>query len=465
VSLWAIAVVLGVVVGFTGSPAAAATRLDVASSMATYRAGQPVSLRFTVTNTGAVACRASQLDDGTLTITSMTRDGSPVSPTLVAVAYEESIAGTIVDDSSTLPPGGHLDLSVVSQTTSLLAGSPQSLRTVSWAPSDSTVMSLWPVNTPGTYQVSAVVGLPNLPGLPPGACRGLSGAATARFVVTSGRGHGWWLVVGLAIGGLALVVGMWLLLGRRHRQRTAGWVGMVVVLLGVFGSAQLALPRPAQATVVPQGKSAGMDKKYSECDGIFRSDAKSDPGGDAAKILATVVDNPDVTVNLRPIPKPSDNTPKRPSEIGGDGKHFDLDWGWWNTSPYRGNDTPPVNRDACASLYHELYHAYESVTGQLDFSYCNLTDVLQVMEVHATLAENRYRARRHPPLSQREFYDTWPLPKSTTDCIPPAKKPGPAVPITTPTKDQAHQVREFGLVSRGCPGMGQGAAEEGAGLG
>src|ERR1700730_18871879 len=71
---------------FAPTAAEAATggslRFTGASAQDTYRPGQPVTLRWTLTNISRSGCLASGQTDGTVVFTAVTRNGSPAHPEL-----------------------------------------------------------------------------------------------------------------------------------------------------------------------------------------------------------------------------------------------------------------------------------------------------------------------------------------------------------------------------------------------
>jgi hypothetical protein len=86
-----------------------------------------------------------------------------------------------------------------------------------------------------------------------------------------------------------------------------------------------------------------------------------------------------------------------------------ITWDPKRTTPYQ-DGTP---RDPCAALYHELVHADDISKGAEDTSMCGTTGI-QINEVKATLAENRYRKAHQLP-ARKHFADK-PLPASMEAC-------------------------------------------------
>ena len=148
----------------------------------------------------------------------------------------------------------------------------------------------------------------------------------------------------------------------------------------------------------------------ANCLGQFRA-----PGGDPDAILPTLY-NPQFPIVLEPTLSPGSATiPYRqgsrlapngiPTIYGGSGKQVGsvIQWNPFDVSPYIGST---VLRDPCASLYHELYHAYQNATASTDNRNFPGTKI-PTREVLAVRAENDWRSRHGLPL--RTSYATgWP---------------------------------------------------------
>jgi hypothetical protein len=78
--------------------------------------------------------------------------------------------------------------------------------------------------------------------------------------------------------------------------------------------------------------------------------------------------------------------------------------------------------DGCSSLYHEMYHAYDTNQGTIDHSECVTADGpsgIPVREVNATKAQNLLREKLGLP--PRSHYGNKPLPPG--ECLPPDQQP------------------------------------------
>ncbi|MBV8369419.1 MAG: hypothetical protein JO036_10920 [Candidatus Eremiobacteraeota bacterium] len=88
------------------------------------------------------------------------------------------------------------------------------------------------------------------------------------------------------------------------------------------------------------------------------------------------------------------------------GSDTSVDWNPSNVNPY----SDGTQRDPCASLLHELKHAYDDDKGQSNPGEDDSTGIA-VDEVRAATEENRYRKNANPQLPQRKKYGQHDLPK------------------------------------------------------
>jgi hypothetical protein len=180
----------------------------------------------------------------------------------------------------------------------------------------------------------------------------------------------------------------------------------VLVAAGLVVTDWPATPAPAHATIDVSGDLAGA---WADCSAVFNA-----PGGDPGNILPTL-DGDGVQVHI--IPANGDQT--HHTALDQD-EHFVF----WNTEDphvYHGNGGAA---DPCSSLYHELYHAYESHRGELDHSDCVTAagnSGIAVREVNATRMQNKLRSVMGLP--QRDHYGDRPLPSG--ECLPPEEQPEP----------------------------------------
>lgn len=412
-----------------------AVRLTVTGPGTAVTRDAPVRLGFRVTNTGRTPCRAVRVADGALAITAMTLDGKPVRPVLTMRDYLVPLATVRERAAVTLAPGASMPLDV----RAFPVRGRAMLPSVSWSKADPYLATLWPVDRPGTYRLTARLA-PPLGDPSSGGCESPSGDTTVTFTVASGA---WWDDRGVRLAGVGavvlvlLVVALLLVAGRRRRTRRArryrrpgpyGAAALVVALaLGVLGVTE----RPAAAKLESTGDSA-FQARIENCKAKIA--AAGDPGGVLARSQASKY--PIFIIQWGNIP----------------GRPFDsLSWALahvpdYSTDPRKGSGSEiywnpgndyvlepatqsraAVVENECATLVHELSHTADSAEGKADFEPCARNGDAVVTEVKATLNENAYR--RATGLPERTNYHGQRIPSSVDQCTNqrfPAKRPGRA---------------------------------------
>jgi hypothetical protein len=169
----------------TQPPDAAGIRVRITPSKSQYSRGEQIVLAVSLTNGTATACRASQVPDGVITLLSLTRDGSPVTPTLVYGRFAEGFANYLTANLVSLAPGASLTVNLVSEDSLVLDDRP-GLRISALSVEDEAAIYVWPVGEPGAYTLLARYVLPALPNAPADACRPSTDPAPASFTVTGG---------------------------------------------------------------------------------------------------------------------------------------------------------------------------------------------------------------------------------------------------------------------------------------
>jgi von Willebrand factor type D domain len=334
-----------------------------------------VALRWKLTTTGA-PCKASALELGTLTITSMTRDGVAITPSLRTAEYEEGLGPVIAAYVAEL--GAGLALEIATDASGMVS-------TVSWSPSERHVLARWPLSGPGAYRVSAVYALPpTVPGLPPDACRGASTTAVIEFRVQP-RGSQLPGAPGLMVIPILAVVA----LAIRRRRTTSPFV-LAVALLSATASAK----------IEPIGD---ITPAVDACIARFKEPARPPaPRGDPSGLYSGMdASGHTVTIQRPPNPKhPLNRTYGSPNDsncYNGVGTDSIIEWSPTDTTPY----SDGVKRDPCASLYHELSHASHCARGDENGALCGSTGI-RTKEIAASFAENAYRW--HAGLPARTTY-------------------------------------------------------------
>lgn len=391
----------------TTPPTPAASSADPGGLSVTARTSDPEDPHLVLTNRGAAPCVVVDTSLGTVALTRVEAGGTGVEPELLDVNFIDLNLGEAVDHYLTsrlrlLAPGESFDvpLRVVP-----FGPTGQALQTVAWSPGTPPVGSLYPIDGEPlhiefTYAVPAGAAAGEHPLCPPAAGSSAAG----------GQAGGLWpgvVLIGAAVAVVLLVVlALVLILHRRRRTRSS--VAATVVLLLVAGllAVQWSAAAPAHATIEVDDS---LSSAYGDCAGTFGS-----PGGDPANILPTLEGD---GVRVQIIPANGDQT--HHGAISDD--HHFIFWNTDDTHTYFGGGG---NADPCTSLYHELYHAYEHHTGELDRSNCVTSagdSGIPVSEVNATRAQNQLRALLGLP--ERDHYGDTPLPAG--ECLPPEEQPEP----------------------------------------
>jgi len=283
--LWtSIAVAAGVVVWSPAPALGASTGLGLTGSSdhAVYRIGQPIALRWVVTNAGTTPCRVSKVPDGSIAITSVARDGASILPEFHSVSYYDGIGSLIRANLVSVGAGGTLSLEDSSQTLPAGTGSVQIFSTASWSPSERDLSAEWALSTPGSYVVTAVYAVPRVNGLPDDVCRGASTMATVRFTVGAARSGIllWTVYLAIAAAALVLITLGWLW-WRARRRRVAG-AALLTVMLTV--TVVVGWASQAHADVSIHGDQA-FHNDVAYCIGDFEKPPHgADPGGDPALV-------------------------------------------------------------------------------------------------------------------------------------------------------------------------------------
>jgi hypothetical protein len=252
-----LAVIYTTVGASQAAAADSATGLHLSGSTAEpkYRLGEPVSLQWTVTNGIEASCQLSRVADGSLVITNVTRNGSLVVPALETADYVTGLAVRITHNLISVKPGSsmhirlHSALGITSRSASTVI---QTLQSVSWSPTEQDIATVWPLNRPGNYVISAVYALPGLPGLPDGACHGHSSAATVSFtVIPHTSGLPIWIVIGIIFVGLLVSVVAVILAWRLRRNYLSKLSVLAAVILVVATFNVIDAARADAKIVVP----------------------------------------------------------------------------------------------------------------------------------------------------------------------------------------------------------------------
>ncbi|MBV8717448.1 MAG: hypothetical protein JOZ65_20495 [Chloroflexi bacterium] len=332
--------------------------LDGSSSKAQYSVGEPVQLGFTLTNTGDQACSISRLADGAITITDVSRDGASVASWPSTISYYDGLGSHLTHDVTQLSSGAQTLLT----RDSFAMGPSGALALTSVAASDdeSNDLTGWAVDAPGTYAVSAVYSFPPLSNAPQDVCQGPSNPVTITFSV----------------------------MGDDQSAPAADTTnGDGSAASPSDGLLQLVSGTP-EAQLQVSGSTA-FRAQVTNCFAQFDKIGATDP--DIFTMLGVIRTSPNVITIAEVLGQaniPMTTPDSKSDSSNGKGTGSTVNWNpEFLTTPQDG----PIP-DACDTLFHELYHAYDAAKGVLDRSRCSKDVRLPLAEVRATFAENKYRA-------------------------------------------------------------------------
>src|SRR5262249_16782876 len=154
--------------------------------------------------------------------------------------------------------------------------------------------------------------------------------------------------------------------------------GVVLALVAAAGAVAL-WARPAFATITVD---PSLSSAYAQCGPLFNG-AGGDPAG-----LFPIPNDPKNKGQIIP----SNGHPTHKIHAIRGGGQIIIFWNINDHHPYTGGG----NADPCSSLYHEMYHGKEDLTGGQDHSECVSAagpSGLPVNEVNATKAQNILRIK------------------------------------------------------------------------
>lgn len=156
--------------------------LAVAAAKESYAAGEPIMLTLTLTNAGDAGVCLSNTTAGTVALTSVTKDGAPVT-TRTAPSYFLAPLGDMMQSALTeVAPGDTMTLSLTSSEDPGLGAAALSASALD----DTRAMTtFYDVSAPGAYSVEVTYAYP---GEPSAECaevlKSATAPATATFTVT-----------------------------------------------------------------------------------------------------------------------------------------------------------------------------------------------------------------------------------------------------------------------------------------
>ena len=412
---------------WSAGTAQAATSAEAGAGLRIAVVGTVADPELVLTNGSSAACQVADSAQGSLEYTRVEQHGSVVKALTYDASFEDDLDWYLASHMKTLSAGSSLTIPL-DEAQAGPAG--PALEAVAASQTTASLDSFYPIKTDEPVTVAVTYAVPiTAPGsIPACAATGTLRATATLGISAEGTGAStgtktaktliWWIAGGAALLLLIALV-LFLLLRRRRASKTAK-VATVLVLLAcaVTHSAASAPSASATVTVSPSLASA-----YAACSAIFNA-----PGGDPAHILPTL--NGSTTNVSIEVPKPG-----RANGATENGDDPIPGWGsvvFWNPAEvpdyykYDGPTSP------CASLYHELDHAYQDATGGQNQQYCWIAGPNGVLrntgirsnEVQATQAQNLLL--QHLGLDTRGYYGENVLPLPSTPCQnPPTNPPSP----------------------------------------
>lgn len=397
--------------GFSAAFSADATTssgLDVAVS------GTASAPQLVLTNGSSAPCQVPDAALGSVVFTQVQQGGKAVQPVLAEAWFDDSIPDYLATRLHTLAPGQSLDIPMPIVSTKQTG---PALETVAWSDPDSSTASLYPVEAGQPVKLTLIYAAAIVSGGNVTLCSVADTSVTATLTATgvSASGSGSQKIAGIAkktliytgagVLVLLLLVLFVFLRVRKHRNSAATKAVVILALLaaGLVHSAATAPTASAKVSV----SSSSLSGAYAKCSSIF-----SGAGGDPSNILPTLA-GPNANVQIMSANGDVNHEIHLP-----DGESI-IFWDPSDTHAYVGGG----NADACTTLYHEMDHAYQDLTGGQVRTDCwtagpggKLVDSgIPTTEVQATREQNMLRTNLGMPA--RTTYGDKPLPSGT--CQPP----------------------------------------------
>lgn len=390
-------------------PAATGLGLEISVPQPDFGPGDEIPLTFTVTNRTTSACDLAATDVGTVALTTVSRDGETLVPTVSVVRFftgADEVAGAA---RRIVEPGGRMSFPVSAAVGQDGPGLP--LAAMTPLATGEALAAGVPVDSDGEYAVSAIYAPSGQSVAQP--CAVASNVAAVTFRVGSSP---WWRWLLPVLIGLAVVlIGVVLFLVLRRRRGSSA--GAVLLVIATTAALLIVTEHPANAALrIGPAADPSFAPAASVCMERF-----AEVGGDPAGLLP-LINSPDSPV-IRIVP--AENVNRQRFSSARDGRPATIFWSSFDTLEVdpKTPTEPAVRSEPCEALYHELSHAFHELRDDVDPSICGKSG-LQVEEVRAVFNENLYRASRTPPLPRRKTYHGKVVPTSLDECFPPPP-PGP----------------------------------------
>jgi hypothetical protein len=421
--LFVVTVLLAAGLAWSVGGTAQAAAAEAGSGLRIAVAGTVADPELVLTNGSSAACQVVESAQGSVEYAQVEQNGSAVNALAYDASFEDDLDWYLAAHMTTLSAGSSITVPLEEEQAGPYG---PALEAVAYSQTSTSRDSFYPIKTDEPVKVTVTYAVPiTAAGSVPacaatGALRATATLGASAASASNAKRPVLWIAVGVVLLLVIAVLLFWLL--RRRRASKSAKVAAVLVLLAcaVTHSAVSAPSASATITVTPSLASA-----YATCIAIF-----SAPGGDPAHILPTL-ENSGTHVSIQ-VPKPG-----RANGATENGDDPVPGWGsivFWNPAEVPDYYLYPADAPVspCASLYHELDHAYQDATGGQNQQYCWIAGPNGVLrntgirsnEVQATWAQNRLFLDLDLPL--REYYGENKLPPFSTPCQnPPANPPSP----------------------------------------
>jgi len=402
---------------------AQASAADNGAGLRIAVAGTVADPSLVLTNGSSTACQVAETAQGSVEYTQVAQDGSVIKALTYKASFEDDLDWFLASHMTTLSAGSSLTIPLAEDQAGP-AG--PALEAVAYSQTTTSLDSFYPIKTDEPVKVTLTYAVPiTAAGSVPvcaasGTLRATAtlGTSASAASASSAKKLIWWIAGGVVLL-LVIALVLFLLLRRRRASKTAKVAAVLVLLACAVTHSAVSAPSASATITVPPS----LTSAYAACSAIFNA-----PGGDPAHILPTL-NGSGTNVSIQ-VPKPG-----RANGATENGDDPIPGWGsvvFWNPAEVPDYYMYPADAPVspCASLYHELDHAYQDATGGQNQQICWVAGANGVLddtyirtnEVLATQAQNLLL--RHLGLPTRGYYGENVLPPASTPCHnPPANPP------------------------------------------
>jgi hypothetical protein len=405
---------------------AQAAAANTGSGLRIAVAGTAAAPGLVLTNGSSTACQVSDSSQGSLEYAKVEQNGSAVKARTYDAYFEDDLDWFLSAHMKTLSAGASLTIPLAEEQ---VAASGPALEAVAYSQTASSLDSFYPIkpNLPVTVTVTYAVPITASGSVPicsaAGALQATAtlGTSAAGSSGSSGSSTGkkpvFWIAGGVAAL-LVIAIVLFFLLRRRRPSNPAKAAVILALLAGSLVHSAVSAP-PASATITT---APSLASAYAACAAIFNA-----PGGDPAHILPTLNGSgTNVSIEVPTPGRANGATENGDDPVPGYGSVV-----FWNPNEVPDYYMYQGPTSSCASLYHELDHAYQDATGGQNQQQCWVAGPNGVLEptgittneVQATQAQNQLLT--HLGLNPRGYYGYNMLPPASTPCQNPPSNPSP----------------------------------------